>query len=54
MTENMCYEVSFEGGNRFVIAGSDKEALAKFKDQWEEDGEREPEAWVSARWAVQS
>jgi hypothetical protein len=53
----MLYEISFEfcgsAGTKFVRAGSDEEALAKFKDDWSDYGDTPPvSSWVSARWTV--
>lgn len=52
----MRFEISYEradrSGSKFVLARTDDEALAKFREQWEEFGDPAPSAWVSGRYAM--
>ena len=50
------YTITFESattsGERFVLATSPEEALAKFDESYTEHGDKVPSRWISQTWAV--
>jgi hypothetical protein len=52
----MIYEIKFENetssGTKNVCAESEAEALAKFRDSYDEHGDEVPSHWVVGTWAV--
>lgn len=46
------YEVCYDGGMKYVVAGSPEAALAKFKEEWEQFGDVAPVAWIGAAWST--
>lgn len=48
----MRYEITYDGGSRFVVAETDEDALAKFATLWTDYGSQPPLGWVTARWTI--
>ena len=48
----MRYEIRYDGGQRFVLASNDDEALNRFRAGWETYGDPAPACWIAARWAI--
>lgn len=45
------YESSVSSGYRLVRATSPEAALAIFAEEWSEDGDEAPSAWVAGCWS---